>query len=572
MLVLLFVALLSAKTPVLLVPGLCGSQIQYRNFDWDSWGYLWLNSARTIPILKNLYIQDLQVKYSPSDDTYKSNVSQTRPYSFGTVDGIDHIDSILVDETHYYHTLIQALEAAGYSNGKDLVGAPFDFRVTTYRQAPTTFFPDLQKLIETTVNNNGAPILVVTHSLASPVVRHFLANFVTADWKQQYIRGWVSGFGAFAGGPEALHLLCSYKVYLVPTFSGEDMNNVDSFFAGLFWLLPTTFGYSNDTVLLNVTLTDADSFVVTVGNISEAFSRGIGASHATAAQNFLNLLNSEFTPPNVETWLYYGTGSNTIISENFTGASSSWWKQDGAENYVDGDDLVPTTVALAPQQWDTTFPVHWVEKPGQSHLGILEDNDWIADIVNIATGNTGNEAALSNGLYAQGRAYAKAVHTVAKEKEHAFALRLAEVHTNIRKLYGAAKEALGGKMVGVEEQIEQLGAEAWEAIVKAIAPMNNATAAGESRLQALAAHLLKQYGTTKDLTTETSTGSLIAPASPLSAEAAEKSAKLAERDGQFAAVGEKMTQRLLQKVNSAMAEANRAVDELEKKALKVLAV
>jgi hypothetical protein len=103
--VLLIMSVFGNRFPVILVPGLTGSQIEYKKKEDEDWKVLWFDSFRTI-IEINDYINQLSVNYNPKTYEYSSNGVFTRPYDFEGVNGIDHLDSSLVSLTYYFHCLI----------------------------------------------------------------------------------------------------------------------------------------------------------------------------------------------------------------------------------------------------------------------------------------------------------------------------------------------------------------------------------------------------------------------------------------------------------------------------------
>ena len=54
---------------------------------------------------------------------------EIRAYQFGNISGISALDPSLPTVSGTYAKLIEGLQDAGYSEGKDLFGAPYDFRL-----------------------------------------------------------------------------------------------------------------------------------------------------------------------------------------------------------------------------------------------------------------------------------------------------------------------------------------------------------------------------------------------------------------------------------------------------------
>ena len=71
--------------PVILVPGLAGSRLQYKNNTGSSWGTLWLSIIRLLNY--KTWMEQLTVDYDAETETYNSLSSITvRAEDYGGVD------------------------------------------------------------------------------------------------------------------------------------------------------------------------------------------------------------------------------------------------------------------------------------------------------------------------------------------------------------------------------------------------------------------------------------------------------------------------------------------------------
>jgi len=67
------------------------------------------------------------------------------------------------------------------------------------------FYQNFTKLIEDTYYvNNGTPVMIIAHSMGNPVTLYFLNNYVTQQWKDKYIRMFVSLSGVWGGAVKTL--------------------------------------------------------------------------------------------------------------------------------------------------------------------------------------------------------------------------------------------------------------------------------------------------------------------------------------------------------------------------------
>ncbi len=117
---------------------------------------------------------------------------------FGSVDGIEYVD----DDT------VKVLTAVGYeigalhfplscdimcgstiskhlycSKGKNIRGAPYDWRLGPYSYQFHEF-PMMKDLIEETYAlNNNTPVALLAMSMGCPYVQAFLGTYTSQDWK-----------------------------------------------------------------------------------------------------------------------------------------------------------------------------------------------------------------------------------------------------------------------------------------------------------------------------------------------------------------------------------------------------
>lgn len=66
------------------------------------------------------------------------------------------------------------------------------------------YFVNTKALVEDTYSRtNGQKIIFITHSMGSPMILYFL-NHQTQEWKNKYIKSWISLAGCWAGTIKAL--------------------------------------------------------------------------------------------------------------------------------------------------------------------------------------------------------------------------------------------------------------------------------------------------------------------------------------------------------------------------------
>ena len=72
-----------------------------------------------------------RLKYDPTTGQYSNNDGvETRVPDFGGTSSIEYLDPSTkwFDTTNYFHAMVQHFVDKGYTRGKDIVGAPYDWR------------------------------------------------------------------------------------------------------------------------------------------------------------------------------------------------------------------------------------------------------------------------------------------------------------------------------------------------------------------------------------------------------------------------------------------------------------
>ena len=203
--------------PVILVPGLMGSALETKVSSPSNCAGM-SDWSRTWVALGNLWgghcwMSNLARSFDGKTGTFTPpHGVETRVLDFGGVSGIDYLGrsgKYGVPGTSYMSGLVQKLVAAGYQVGKNLFGAPYDWRSTPTTLENEGYYKNLKTLIEKTRSSTGRRVHLVAHSMGAPYTLYFLNKVVDAKWKEQNIANLISLSGAFAGAPEALRAVLS---------------------------------------------------------------------------------------------------------------------------------------------------------------------------------------------------------------------------------------------------------------------------------------------------------------------------------------------------------------------------
>ncbi|KAL6627666.1 hypothetical protein ACP70R_031392 [Stipagrostis hirtigluma subsp. patula] len=246
--------------PVVLLPGHTCSQLDARLTDeyqtsaapgcgarkqGNGWFRLWENhtALQEDPALVPCYANQLRLVYDPVAGDYRNVPGvETRVVGFGTTNNFGSDDP--TQRNNCMRRLVEALEAAGYREGENLFGAPYDFR---YAPAPrgqaasefSHFVSTLRALVERASEGNGnKPAILVTHSHGGLNAIDFL-NGVSLPWRRRYIKHFVM-VSTGAGG-----IVASLRSLVSGTGSPSSPADVLSFgstsrsFASVFSALPS---------------------------------------------------------------------------------------------------------------------------------------------------------------------------------------------------------------------------------------------------------------------------------------------------------------------------------------------
>jgi hypothetical protein len=200
----------SKLPPLVIIPGLTSSAINYRltksippvwafwcNHSTDGrWEPLWpladMTSISSHPSQFICWSADIAVKFDHSTKTFGPlrKGCETELVDFGNFSGITGPGFSGI------------FEMVGWTAGKDLFAAPFDWRVPSVGQ--DEFYTKLKALVELASAANGnAKVVLWAFSFGPQYTLSFLHR-MTQAWKEQYIAWFVASSPVWGGAPTAL--------------------------------------------------------------------------------------------------------------------------------------------------------------------------------------------------------------------------------------------------------------------------------------------------------------------------------------------------------------------------------
>jgi hypothetical protein len=206
------------KPPFLFIPGLGASPIDVKlvNFNKShvycssNFDYLasWIKIENLAVPLKRTCFFDY---FEPTFSLEKKRILNkpgvfTRPTNYNSINSLEClITGVLCSKSYYLHVLIEYFKSKhGYVPDEDLFAWTFDWRFGPKEFMEGQYYKDLKELIEKIYEKKDRQkIIILGHSVGVTVFSYFLANYVNQEWKDKYIKLFVSMGGPFDGSTYA---------------------------------------------------------------------------------------------------------------------------------------------------------------------------------------------------------------------------------------------------------------------------------------------------------------------------------------------------------------------------------
>jgi hypothetical protein len=229
----------SSLSPVILVPGLASSRLRGRIFRQDARNKklgckvssknsrLWFSAKLLSPWHKDCILYTMEGKYDAKHHRFRSRNDTTVvvPH-FGDTTAFEALSDILGLDvgSSIWFNYVHMLEFYGYKKGRDLWGAPYDFRLIPGYPSKGSdtleFFKKLRVLTEDVYDRTGGKrVTYITHSLGGVVTKMFLGGDgsddltktwgVSAAWRAKYVDTFLPVGAPFGGAVESIQAVVS---------------------------------------------------------------------------------------------------------------------------------------------------------------------------------------------------------------------------------------------------------------------------------------------------------------------------------------------------------------------------
>ena len=367
----------------------------------------------------------MAVHYNATTNSFSNTRGvNVRPRDYGGVEGVDNLFDVVSGwgpgMSAVYQDIIKQLKATpGYEVGKNIRGAPYDFRLVADDASLSVMYTNLKNLIEETYNmtstcSKGARrVHVMTHSLGGPYYLYFLNEFASREWKDTYIRSTMAVSSPWQGAGKAYRTIISGDSEGLP---GGNINflPVEQLMGGLLWMFPFAnfFGNKEWVQFAN----SGATFSANSTDITKLFDSIPGVDRSLVPTIFNKIVTPRsitISAPETDLYCIHGSGLVTesyyvYPSANVTNVDPAKYREDYAQN---GTSIVAPNPALLlplattspyytdPMQGDGTVQLpsllycqKWINNnggknmieialPGQEHLGILSSSAFLTTVM-----------------------------------------------------------------------------------------------------------------------------------------------------------------------------------------------
>jgi len=221
--------------------------------------------------------------------------------------------------------------------------------------------------------------VLLGHSMGNLYILYFL-NIQTQEWKDKFIRSFISLGGPWGGSVKPIRLMASgdnLGVRIV--FNPLQIRTLQRSLPSTAFLMPYDTFWTPDEVLVyrptvNYTVKDYEKFFNDIGFPDGYLMR----------QDTENLIKS-LDHPQVETHCLYGGGVDTPLAFKFSKTYSNWMDYQPDVVSGDGDGTVNTRSLVACKKWVNTgkHPVHMQMFNQTEHVAMLSSIDVIQYITKV---------------------------------------------------------------------------------------------------------------------------------------------------------------------------------------------
>merc|ERR1711916_333451 len=172
----------------------------------SDWYTLWFSETQVLTRYE-CFLSNIMLSIDEQGELLDPKGVEVRGRDYGGMDGVNYANAGSPDPipVPYLIKFTNALTKIGYTVGKSLRAATYDFRRAGQDTETKAMFARLQQLVEETYALQGNnPVHLVGHSLGCNFANSFLLHQVSSEWKAKYIASLVILSPPLAGTPVAI--------------------------------------------------------------------------------------------------------------------------------------------------------------------------------------------------------------------------------------------------------------------------------------------------------------------------------------------------------------------------------
>lgn len=229
------------------------------------------------------------------------------------------------------------------------------------------------------MNGNNTRVTLIAHSMGAPTSLYFLTKYVDQQWKDTYLKVYVTVSGVWRGAAKALKAMASGDnegIVIDKDIWGREGQRSEPSTA---WLMPfPSDTWPRETILIVTPEANYSAWDYKV--LFDAMKYPRGYEMFEEVKN----LTSALPPPNVTTYCFYGDKMQTpvqFIYEN----PGDFPDTDPKSLYGDGDGTVNIDSLTACKRWQGQqhYPVTLRGFDGVEHVHTIKNDDVISAVEQI---------------------------------------------------------------------------------------------------------------------------------------------------------------------------------------------